>query len=502
MFLRSALAWHACFHRSFVRSQAPVGCLPHTVSFATAADAPLHFCVVGSGPAGFYATDRLLKRFGDAVRVTLLDRLPTPFGLVRSGVAPDHPDTKNVINHFGQWAQDPRVEFVGNVTVGRDVQLTDLRRFYNAVILSYGAESNRQLNVPGRELKGTLSAREFVWWYNGHPEYRHLPIDLSATHAVAICGLGNVAIDCARILLRCPDELAKTDIAEHALAQLRQSAVKEVHLIGRRGPVQAAFTPKELRELLTLPGLQVHIDPQMLQLSPVDELEVKSTRMKRRVLEIITKAASASPKGTTDRHLHLHFLRTPAGILGDEEGGVSGLRLEQNELQVGQTGLGQRAVGTGRFEELKADLVLESIGYRSVPLDGVPFDQDAGIVPNELGRVLGGSSGSQPYERGLYVSGWVKRGPTGIIGTNLVDAGITVECIVEDAMASALPTVPANDCGAQALVAAIQDHGKQVVSFADWQKIDAAEVERGKAVGKPREKFTDVDEMLAVCKEQ
>lgn len=461
---------------------------------AAAASGGLQFCVVGSGPAGFYTADKLLKRFGEGTQVDIVEALPTPFGLVRSGVAPDHADTKNVINQFTQLAQNPRVAFLGNVRVGRDLSLDELRRHYNAVVLSYGAESDRRLGVPGEDLPGVFSAREFVWWYNGHPEYRNLPVDLSRTHSVAIAGLGNVAVDCARVLLKAADDIAPTDICSHAVEQLRNSAVKEVHLLGRRGPVQAAFTPKELREMLSLNGVQVKMDPEAFKLNPACEAEMKGTRMKKRVYDILSKALAEPREG--DKSLYIHFLRSPVEVIG-REGRAAEVKLEKTRLEAAlQPGEDQKARGTGEYDTIPADLVLKSIGFKSVGIPGVAFDSRAGVIPNKHGQVY--TEDGSSFEPGLYVCGWLKRGPSGIIGTNLVDAEQTVDTMLQTR--DSFRPIEAGQPGAAGLRQLLQDRGVQVVSFGDWERVDAEEVKRGQALGKPRDKLTDVAEMLKIAR--
>ncbi|KAK9822433.1 hypothetical protein WJX74_007441 [Apatococcus lobatus] len=465
-------------------------------STSAGAGAPLHFCVVGSGPAGFYATERLLKQLGSVASVSLLDRLPHPYGLVRTGVAPDHADTKNVIKQFQRAAQHPNFHFFGNVNVGQDISVAELQSCYHAVILAYGAESHNKLNVAGEDLRGVLSAREFVEWYNGHPDAQDLPVNLNSVQAVAICGLGNVAVDCARILLQKPARLEFTDIAEHALAQLRCSAVRSLHLIGRRGVTQAAFTPKELRELVTLPNVHVHMADDDLLLDEAEQAELKIMRMKRRIYDIIANAAKSPDPPGAERSLHLDFKRSLAAIHGGSDGQVEALDLEVNDLVRDPVKGTVRAQGTGRLQHLQCDMILGSIGYCSVPLPGVPFDSRKGIIPNSLGRVLRGDETSTPTAvPGLYTVGWVKRGPTGIIGSNLVDAQQTVECIKEDI--GRLPPLRAHRVGAAALQELLQKRCCRAVSFENWSRIDAVEVSRGLMVGKPREKFTSASAMLA-----
>ena len=468
------------------------------------------------------------------------DALPTPFGLVRFGVAPDHPDTKNVINQFTTLAKDPRINFFGNVRLGStSLSLSELRSFYNAVVLAYGAESDRRLGIPGSNLSGIFPAREFVQWYNGHPAAASLPLpNLQNVSSVAICGLGNVALDIARVLLQPVQRLAATDAAMHAVDALRHSAVKEVHLLGRRGPAQAAFTPKELRELLGMEGIRVEVHPEgCLELTSACRAEIKSNRIKKRVMEVLMKAAAVAREMTRfnseDRVLHLHFLRNPVQYLDklstrgsssdsfsdsesflgrktdDDQGSVAGVRVEVTELQSSDAvGDVQRAIGTSVFEDVPAQLVLESIGYKSCAVDGAPFDDRIGIIPNQLGQVLkveknnNNNSGGKEnidnveVENGLFVCGWLKRGPSGIIGTNLVDAEQTVDTMVRSK--ESFPAVDALPGGRQGLAALLASRGVEVVDFAGWEKIDAEEVRRGEAVGKPRVKIVDVEEMLAV----
>ncbi|KXZ43745.1 hypothetical protein GPECTOR_81g194 [Gonium pectorale] len=500
--------------------RALLGALPAFSSAAIdAASNKLHVCVVGSGPAGLYTVDRLLKRYGDKVHVCVLDRLPTPFGLVRSGVAPDHQDTKNVINQFSAVAGDPRVSFFGNVRVGVDVQLEELRALHHAVVLAYGAESDRRLGVPGEEGPGVLSAREFVWWYNGHPDARRLPIDLSKVRSVAICGIGNVALDCARALLAPPARFAPTDLAAHALVQLAggaggsgRSGVREVHLVARRGPVQAACTPKELKELLGECGVTACVaDPGQLAVSAADAAEMKATRLKRRVHELVTKAvADAGTGGAGEeaerRRLFFEFYRNPVEVLrGGPDGGVTGLRVERTEVRPEGPGFSV-AVGSGVYDTIDCQLVLKSIGYKGLPLQGVAFDGRRGVVPNVAGRVLqaapGDSAPAPAPDPGLYVVGWLKRGPTGIIGTNLVDADETAGSVGADTeallAAGEATHGSAGPPGLAGLAPLLAQRAVRAVDWAGWRRLDEHEVAAGRAAGRVREKVTDVDEMLRV----
>ncbi|CAA2956927.1 NADPH:adrenodoxin oxidoreductase, mitochondrial-like isoform X1 [Olea europaea var. sylvestris] len=469
--------------------------------FTTLAATPLRICVVGSGPAGFYTAEKILKAHKE-VEVDIVDRLPTPFGLVRSGVAPDHPETKIVINQFSRVAQNDRCSFLGNVSVGSSVSLPELHEMYNAVVLAYGAESDRTLGIPGEELGGIHAAREFVWWYNGHPDCRNLAPDLTSTDTAVILGQGNVALDVARILLRPTMELAKTDIASHALAALEESSIRKVYLIGRRGPVQAACTAKELREVLGIKDISIQVKQADLVTTPADEVVMKNNRIRRRVYDLILKAASSghSPPLPDQRELHLVFFRKPDRFLEskDRSGHVAGVLLEETTLQGDDLGK-QIAVGNGVFEEISCGLVLKSIGFKSVAIDGLPFDHDKGIVPNVGGRVLADSSTDFPqYETGLYVCGWLKRGPTGIIGTNLYCAEETVASLSEDIERGVLTSNSAKP-GRGGLLQLLDRRNIRVLQFHDWERIDTEEKRGGNLKNKPREKLATWEELLQVA---
>ncbi|KAH7511946.1 hypothetical protein FEM48_Zijuj12G0037700 [Ziziphus jujuba var. spinosa] len=466
---------------------------------------PLRVCVVGSGPAGFYTAEKMLKAHQQA-QVDIIDRLPTPFGLVRSGVAPDHPETKIVVNQFSRVALNDRCSFFGNVTLGSSVSLSDLRQLYDVVVLAYGAESDRVLGIPGEDLNGIYSAREFVWWYNGHPDCRFLNPDLKSTDTAVILGQGNVALDVARVLLRPTTELVTTDIASHALAALKESAIRKVYLVGRRGPVQAACTTKELREVLGIKDLHIHIQQDDLVKTPLDEEELKNNRIQRRVYELLSKAATsgASHPCSGQRELHFVFFRKPNRFLESEErsGYVSGISLEKTVLKGVEPGK-QIAVGTQQFEDLGCGVVLKSIGYKSIPVDGLPFDHQRGVVPNINGRVLSDTSKDPPVlEKGLYVCGWLKRGPTGIIATNLYCAEETVAAISEDieqgvvASSSSLPKP-----GREGLLQLLDDRNVRVLPFSAWEKIDSEERRLGNLTNKPREKLAAWEELMKVATE-
>ncbi|KAG2763073.1 hypothetical protein JG687_00007688 [Phytophthora cactorum] len=467
-------------------------------------------CVVGSGPGGFYATKYLLKEHAD-VRVDMLEALPTPFGLVRSGVAPDHPEVKSVMNDFDKVAADERFRFLGNVRVGEDITLTELKRHYHAVVLAYGAAGDRELGVPGESLRGVMSARTFVNWYNGHPAFRDLELDLSYPDTAVVIGQGNVAVDCARILTKNVDELATTDIAAHAVEALRNSGIKKVFLVGRRGSAQAAFTMKEIRELTKLEGVACIVDPEDLKRSMTNasEQEIKEQRARKRMNDLLVKAAEQFDNaGDTKRIVQIKFLSSPVAILADgkDPTRVGAIRVEKTKLE-GEPNQ-QRAVGTGEFEDIPCNLVLRSIGYKSQPIEAdAPFDNRRHVVSNDQGRVVTTSSnGEKQPVVGLYCTGWVKRGPSGIIGTNIVDARETVSCIVEDfAAGNFLHSEDNGDEGLGGLEAVKKlikkrSPDKQLVSWADYERLSAEENRRGKLVGKPREKITSVTEMLEIAK--
>ncbi|PRQ46644.1 putative adrenodoxin-NADP(+) reductase, Biotin synthase [Rosa chinensis] len=472
-------------------------------TFSTAASRPLRVCVVGSGPAGFYTAEKMLKAHQEA-EVDIIDRLPTPFGLVRSGVAPDHPETKIVVNQFTRVAQHERCSFFGNVTLGSSVTLPELRELYDVVVLAYGAESDRVLGIPGEDLSGIYSAREFVWWYNGHPDSRYLNPDLKSSDTAVILGQGNVALDVARILLRPTTELATTDIANHALSALEKSSIRKVYLVGRRGPAQAACTAKELREILGIKDLHVHIKEADLLKTQADEEEMKNNRIRKRVYELLSKAATSRPShpSSDQRELHFVFFWKPDKFLESDErtGHVSGVRLEKTKL-IGVNPGEQMAAGTGQFEDLGCGIVLKSIGYKSVPVNGLPFDDRKGVVPNVRGRVVSDTSGDHTrLEKGLYVCGWLKRGPTGIIATNLYCAEETVASISED-LKQGIVTFSSASSGREGLLQLLDNRNVRVVPFSRWEEMDSRERELGNFKNKPREKLATLEELEKASEE-
>ncbi len=452
---------------------------------------PLRVAIIGAGPAAFYAADHLFKQPGLAAEVDMFDRLPTPFGLVRGGVAPDHQKIKSVTKSYDQIAANPRFRFFGNVEFGKHVKLSDLREHYHQILYATGAQTDRRMGIPGEDLQGSHPATEFVAWYNGHPDYHSLKFDLSQER-VAVVGIGNVAIDVARILCLTPEELAKTDIADYALEALSNSKVKEVYLLGRRGPAQAAFTNPEVKEVGELANADAVVLPEEAELDDVSraELQKSNDRTTVKKVEILQEYARRGPGGKA-RKLFIRFLVSPAELIDDGNGLVSKMRLVKNVLYATDTGtISPKA--TDQFEELQAGLVFRSVGYRGVPLPEVPFNDRWGVILNETGRVL--DPDSKQHRVGEYVSGWIKRGPSGVIGTNKQDSVETVACMLEDLVkGSILQPARAGADGAEKLV---RERQPQYVSYADWLKLDAMEIEKGKALSRPRVKFTCVSEML------
>lgn len=455
-------------------------------------DLPLSVAIVGAGPSGFYAAEALLKALPES-RIDLIDRLPTPYGLVRGGVAPDHPKIKSVTKVFDRIAAHPTVRYLGNVEVGRDTTPDELRAHYDAVIYAVGARSDRRLNIPGEDLPGSHAATELVGWYNGHPDYRGAAFDLTQTSA-AVIGLGNVAMDVVRILSRRPEELATTDIAEHAARALAASRVQTVHVIGRRGPVQGAFTTPELRELGELPDVDVVVDPTDLELDPVSLIRLESgeDRTLQKNVEVLRGWAAREPTGAP-RRIVFHFNASPVALLGPDR--VSGITMVRNRLVADRRG-GVRAEPTGEMVEIPVGLVFRSVGYRGTAIPGLPFDTKLGVVPNQHGKVVEheGSSSAVP---GIYVCGWIKRGPSGVIGTNKSCATETVEALLADAMANRIPRAPGREVDLRSRLTA---RGVAVTEWTDWQRLNALEIARGVARGKPREKFTAIHEMLGALR--
>jgi ferredoxin--NADP+ reductase len=450
----------------------------------------LRVAIIGAGPTGFYAADHLLKQPGLAVRIDLIDRVPTPFGLVRSGVAPDHQKIKTVTAAFDKVASDPAVRFYGGVDVGKHVTVEDLRRHYHQIVYCTGAQTDRRMGIPGEDLQGSHPATEFVAWYNGHPDYRDCAFDLSVERA-AVVGVGNVAVDVARILCRSPEELARTDIADYALEALRESRVREVYLLGRRGPAQAAFTNPEVRELGELPDCDTVCLPDEVELDPLTAAALAQApdRGTQKKVEILQGYAARPPAGRA-RRLVLRFLVSPVELVGDAAGRVTALRLVRNRLDATPAGTLQ-ARPTGVDETLHVGLVFRSVGYKGVPLPGVPFNDKWAVILNEKGRVLDPDT-RQPIV-GEYTAGWIKRGPSGVIGTNKPDAAETVGCMMEDRAAGRLlaPAEP-DPAAAERL---LRQRQPRLFTYADWKRLDALETAGGAAAGRPRVKLTTVADM-------
>lgn len=452
----------------------------------------LRVAIIGSGPSGFYAAEELLVQTQIKISVDMFDALPTPYGLVRGGVAPDHQKIKTVIKVYEKTAARPGFRFFGNVTFGKDLSLEDFQKHYDAVIFAVGAKSDRKMEIPGEELLGSFSATEFVGWYNGHPEYRSLQFDLSCQQ-VAVVGIGNVAIDVTRILAVDPHELAKTDIADYALAALKKSKVREIYLLGRRGPAQAAFTNQEIRELCQLPGADLVLNPKEMEL---DELAKEDLArgvggvIAKNNVQILTEH-SQKGSGNQNKKIILRFLVSPVELLG-KNGKVTAIKLEKNQLVRGDDG-SLKAKGTGQTETLPVGLVFRSVGYKGVPLPGLPYDERKGTIPNEFGRVIDPAN-KKPIP-GLYVVGWAKRGPTGVIGTNKPDSIETVKKLLEDFSITQSLNHPITQ--SHNIAATLKSKNIRYVTFEEWKKIDAIEIANGKLKNKIREKFTTISEMLS-----
>jgi len=452
---------------------------------------PLRVAIIGAGPAGFYAAERLFKEKNLVVEIDMFDRLPTPFGLVRAGVAPDHQKIKSVTKIFDRVASTPGFRFFGNVEIGKDLSIADLEDHYHQIVYSTGAQTDRHLNIPGIDLHGSHAATTFVAWYNGHPDYRDLEFDLS-TESAAVIGIGNVAIDVARILCQAPEELAKTDIADYALEALQASNVKDVYILGRRGPAQGKFTTPELKELGELSQTDFIVLPEEAELDELSEATLANAdRGTLRQVELIKEFAHREHEDKP-RRLHLRFLVSPTELIGDGNGNVKAMRLVRNELYSTSAGT-LRPRSTGEEEVIDVGLVFRAVGYRGVPLPNVPFNDDWGVILNVKGRVV--DSETHEPKVGHYTAGWIKRGPSGVIGTNKPDAKETVELMISD-VANDLTLRPPHP-GSDEAEEMIRQKQPDYFSYADWKHLDQLEIERGQAAGRPRLKFTRVEDMLA-----
>ncbi len=447
---------------------------------------PLRVAVVGAGPAGIYTAEALTRRAPVPVTVDLIDRLPTPFGLVRHGIAPDHPKMRAIRDTLHRALDDPGVRFVGNVEVGSDVTLDELRAHVDAVVYTYGAALDRPLSVDGEDLPGSLAATDLVAWYCGHPDADRAKVEaaLTGVRRAVVVGVGNVALDVARVLARAPQELEPTDMPQHVLDVLAATPVEEVTVLGRRGPAQASFTTMELRELDGLEQATVLVDPADLELSPAAEERIAGDRNATRNLAVLRDWAGHAPEPGRVA-LRLRFHRRPVRLLGADR--VTGVEVERTTVD--DEG---RATGTGEFEVLPADLVVRSVGYRGQGLPGLPVDQRSGTVPNEDGRVLRDGAPSA----GEYVAGWIKRGPTGVVGTNKHDARETVASLLADAEAGVV--APGGD--RDDLVRTLRARGAEPVLLEDWRAIDAAEVALGASRGRARTTLHERESLLAAVR--
>lgn len=449
---------------------------------------PLRVAIIGAGPSGFYAADALF-RSPLIIHVDAFDKLATPYGLLRGGVAPDHQKMKSVSAYYDRVANKfpDRFRFIGNVEIGKDLTIEELRMHYDALVFSYGSSSDRKTGLPGEELPGVYSAREFVGWYNGHPDYQHFEFDLNQ-EVVAIIGQGNVAVDVARILAKTPDELKDSDITQKALDVLAKSKVKEIHIIGRRGPVQSAFTELEAKELGELEDANIVVYEEDLILDEanrreMDEVESNKARKNYAALQELAQ----KPKTGKSKQIFIQYFKYPKEIVGTTK--AEALKMDVVKLE-GEA-FKQKAIRTGEEFTVPSGLIFRSIGYKGTSIPGLPFDEKQGVVPNQKGRVteLNGTVVS-----GVYTAGWIKRGPSGVLGSNKPCSAETIECLFEDLPALTPCPIP----NTEALLSKLSEKGVRTVSFSDWKVIDQRETELGKAKGKPREKFTTTQEIFGV----
>ena len=447
----------------------------------------MRVAIIGSGPAGFYAAEALLRRTDTVVHVDMFERLPTPYGLVRGGVAPDHQSIKAVTRVYEKTAARPTFRFLGNVCLGRDVTVEELRRHYHQIVFAVGNEDDRRLGIPCEGIARCTPATVFIGWYNGHPDYRQAKIDLSVP-SVAVVGNGNVAIDTARMLLRTPAELEKTDIAAHALEALRNSRVREVYILGRRGPEQASFTPPELKEFGEMEDVDPIVDPKDLADCVIPENADNAQQWKNLT---ILQSFAARQHGTRTKKLHFRFLVSPIEIIADADGKVAGLVIEKNRLEVQPDGTAV-ARGTGETEVIEVGMVLPAIGFAAKRIAGIPYDEKTRVIANEDGRVVDPVSRSAIANE--YVVGWARTGPQGLIGSHKAASAHVVEHMIADGAGLEARELPERET----IDFLLRQRGVQIVSFSDWKRLDDVEIARGERRGAPRDKIVDVGAMLAV----
>jgi ferredoxin--NADP+ reductase len=488
-----------------------IGYRPPIDRFSVTDDStPIRIAVIGSGPAGFYAAGHLLKDASERIEVDMIERLPTPWGLVRSGVAPDHPKIKSVTRIYEKTAAHPRFRYFGNVNFGEHVSREELLAHYHAIVYATGSPLDRPLGIPGEELPGSHAATEFVGWYNGHPDHNGLEVDLVSAERALVIGNGNVAVDVARMLMLSAEELAPTDTADHALEVLARSRVNEVLVVGRRGPAQAAFTNPELLELDELEGADVLVDKDELERAlAVHDAAAEEDATSRRNVEILRRYAEHTPTEGRKR-IVLRFLLSPTALLAGADGALAAVELVRNELVADERGA-LRARPTDETETIAAGLVFRAIGYRGVPLPGVSFDERAATILNEGGRVL--EAETRAPLPGEYVVGWIKRGPSGVIGTNKKDAQQTVDAMLADlALSSNGDAGAASEAGgakhtpaepdAGAIEALLRERQPQLITYDGWEAIDRHERALGEASGRPRVKLTEIEQMLQIAAAQ
>ena len=436
--------------------------------------------VVGSGPSGFFSTEHILRLHPDC-EIDIYERYPDPFGLVRKGVAPDNPNIRNVSKAFDLIASNERVAYFGNVDVGIDITLSELQNYYDTIILACGMETSQRLGIPGEDLPGCFTASSVVGWYNCHPVYHSLNIKLDGERVVII-GMGNVALDVARILCRPVSELSKTDISNIAIDVLRKSKVKEVHIIGRRGPAQAKFKENELLSMEEVGDTDIIIDPSELELNEISKEEINNNLSTQRMFEFFKKFATNNPQKR--RQIYFSFLKSPIRILGN--GKVEQVMFERNALEGPVNN--QKSIGTGIIEKLDCSFVISCIGYKGNRFPGLPYDENKGIIPNKNGRVVK----NMEIVSGLYVTGWIKRGPIGLIGHNKPDSLETVKNMLEDLKQKQKH----KNISREDIIQLLKSKNINFITYEEWKKIDSSEIKRGELMGKIRDRFCTPEEML------